>query len=97
MGQVNFAIAQTGVQLRATYAAINQEKLSQLGSAFRPMASRFIGSANEMMNPEGYEVKIADQDGYRSFAEQARLRAIYEATHRNKANRKEEKGVRAHY
>jgi hypothetical protein len=79
MGQVNYAIAQTGVQLRASYAQINQDKLSQLGSAFRPMASRFIGSANEMLNSEGYEVKIADQGGWRSFVEQAKLRAAYEA------------------
>jgi hypothetical protein len=86
LGQVNYAIAETGVQLRASYAQINQDKLSQLGSVFRPMASRFIGSANEMLNPEGYEVKIADQGGYRSFAEQARLRAISDAggPHANK-------------
>ena len=69
MGQVTYAIAQTGVQLRASYAQINQQKLSQLGSVFRPMASRFIGSANEMLNTEGYEVKVADTGGYRSFAE----------------------------
>jgi RHS repeat-associated protein len=79
MGQVNFAIAQTGVQLRASYAAINQQKLSQLGSVFRPIASRFLGSANEVLNPEGYEVKIAAQGGYRSFAEQAGLRAFSDA------------------
>jgi RHS repeat-associated protein len=86
MGQVNYALAQTGVQLRASYAAINQQKLSQLGSVFRPMASRFVGSANEMLNPEGYEVKIADQGGYRSFAEQAKLRAVSDAggPHANK-------------
>ena len=87
MGQVNHAIAQTGVQLRASYVQINQEKLSQLGSVFRSMASRLIGSANEMVNPEGYEAKIADQGGYRSFAEQATLRAQYEATGKNQANR----------
>jgi RHS repeat-associated protein len=76
MGQVNNSIAQIGVQLRASYAQINQEKLSQLGSVFRPIASRFIGSANAMLNSQGYEVKIAQQGGYRSFEEQARLRAI---------------------
>jgi RHS repeat-associated protein len=84
---VEAAKAQGGVVLRASYAQINQQKLGQLGSVFRPMASRFIDSANEMLNPEGYEVKIADQGGYRSFAEQARLRANYEATGQNQANR----------
>src|SRR5206468_3339147 len=79
IGIMNYAIEQTGVQLRASYAQINHEKLSQLGSVFRPMASRFIGSANDTLNPEGYEVKIADQGGYRSFAQQARLRAISDA------------------
>ena len=79
MGQVNYALSQTGVQLRASYAQLNQEKLSQLGSVFRPLASGFIASANEMLNSEGYEVKIAQQGGYRSFQEQARLRAISDA------------------
>jgi D-alanyl-D-alanine dipeptidase len=73
--------------LRQRYVEINQQKLSLLGSVFRAMASSFIGSANAMLNPEGYEVKIADQGGYRSFEEQARLRAYYEATGKNKANR----------
>jgi RHS repeat-associated protein len=73
-----FVPAAALVELRASYAKTNEQKLSQLSPLFAPMARHFVSSANQELNPEGYEVRITNDGGYRSFAEQAELRRKYE-------------------
>jgi len=77
IGGLRYAAQQ--VQLRASYAKMNEQKLSQLSPLFAPMARHFVNSANQELHPEGYEVRITNDGGYRSFAEQAELRRKYEA------------------
>src|SRR5258708_376306 len=83
LGQVTYAIAQTGVQLRASYARMNEQKLSGLDSRFAPMARRFVDAANAEVNAEGLEVRISH--GTRSWAEQSDLYQKYLAHEGGKA------------
>jgi hypothetical protein len=72
-----------GVQLRQSYARMNEQKLSGLDPRFAPMARRFVDAANANVNPEGLEVRISH--GTRSFAEQEQLYRKYLADRKYKA------------